>query len=464
MQMQTKTEVLKLVEDVEDLLEDLSYFCSLDISRPPSYRLISYSPLFSNTSTCKVETTSNTHLHWARSLVSLRQLAHFCHDATVDVAKTLRCAVWYGTTITPVSKFIHEYLRYYEIVPRNLSSPLILHFQNGYASSKFKAEKCALLKNKTDKRTLVTEVAGLLYSGQEDNQDISKTLVLARNKVTGKVRLIEASCVELAPVLNIEQRSSEFDTSYLELSRKFGSKKQKKIVEQKEKLKVNVSTVTKQMHNVTVNVTDEQKDLSSYIKSDSDAFYIPPINRDAAKVNEIYDLYKILSKEQYTKIYSEIDGTNYYNELLPWIQNKFRNKELSKEHTVLMLYADTLLKLFLLGARDITKKTFIICTNSQTLNEIVLNNFTNVVNGKRTRSVQLKDKAFCHAMVFLLLINDYKFNISEISENIKFSIRTILTKLRVIGATIITSGESKTANLKLPLPSVSQLRRKSAKF
>ncbi|KAL4710865.1 hypothetical protein ACJJTC_002495 [Scirpophaga incertulas] len=128
--------------------------------------------------------------------------------------------------LAPVLNIEQRKIHIDEIVPRNLSSPLILHFQNGYASSKFKAEKCALLKNKTDKRTLVTEVAGLLYSGQEDNQDISKTLVLARNKVTGKVRLIEASCVELAPVLNIEQRSSEFDTSYLELSRKFGSKKQ----------------------------------------------------------------------------------------------------------------------------------------------------------------------------------------------------------------------------------------------
>ncbi|CAG9790641.1 unnamed protein product [Diatraea saccharalis] len=354
-----------------------------------------------------------------------------------------------------------------EIYPKNSVYPMVVNFQNGYVTDALQSQSCVLLQNKNNgEKALATKISGLIYSGNEVKDDF-KTLILARNKITGKVRLIETGIAELKPMLKTDNNktNTELDTSYLELSRKFGSKKHKKIVEHREKLKVNVQTVTEQMHNVTVNITEDQFDLSSYIKTDSDDFYIPPINRDADKPEDVYDLHKILSKEQYDEIYSEMEKENYKSELLPWIKDIVETKKnMPEELTVLALYASVLLKLFSILTKEIVKKNFVICAASPTLNKIVLQNFTTNVNGKRNRPLQYKDKAFCHALVFLLLINNLKYDLDEISKNVKFSLKTFMAKFKVIGATIVTSGSKKIAQLKLPLSTVSTGRRKSAKF
>ncbi|CAH0404146.1 unnamed protein product [Chilo suppressalis] len=354
-----------------------------------------------------------------------------------------------------------------EVYTKASTYPLLANFQNGYLNDEFKPNYCMLLQDKRNgEKTVATVIENLLYSGQEAKEDLGKTLVLARNKLTGKVRIVEHGNVELKPILNINniKSNTELDTSYLELSRKFGSKKQKKNVEQREKLKVNVTTVKEQMHNVTVNITEDQLDLSSYTKTDTDDFYIPPINRDADRAEDVYDLYKILSKEQYEIIHSEMKEKDYNNELLPWIKD-FAMKKLSDELSVLLLYASCSLKLYATLGRDILKKNFVICTSSSTLNDIILKNFTTYVGGRRNRPIQYKDKALCHALVFLLLVNNLKCDVEEISKNVKFSVRTLIVKFKLIGATIVTSGSKKIAHLKLPLASVNiGRRRQSAKF
>jgi hypothetical protein len=354
-----------------------------------------------------------------------------------------------------------------EVFPNNSISPMVVNFQNGYVGSKFKPSCCALLTDtKNNVKCIATEVEHLLYTGKEEKEALGKTLILTRNKTTGKVRLMEVSNVELKPLLKMdtEKSNSELDTSILELSRKFGSKKQKTRMEQKEKLKVNVQTVSEQMHNVTVNVTEGQLDLSSYIKNDSDDFYIPPIDRAADKPENVYDINKILSQEQFKQIFEEIDGKNFMEELPKWMQDIFDKKQLSEEHKVLLLYAASLLKLYSTLMKDISKKGFTVCPQSSTLNDIIFKNFTTCTNGKRNRPLQYKDKAFCHGLVFLLLINNLKFSIDELSKNTKYSVKVLITKFKVIGATIIPSGSSKIAHLKIPLSTPNSGRRKSAKF
>ncbi|XP_047040142.1 uncharacterized protein LOC124644681 [Helicoverpa zea] len=351
-----------------------------------------------------------------------------------------------------------------EVCPKDTVYPLVVNFQNGYVTQKLKTADCLLLEDQnTGKRTVATELCDLIYSGEEEQEELGKTFILARNKTTGKVRLIEAENIELKPYFKSDLDTTvAAETSYLELSRKFGSKKQKQIMEHREKLKINVQTVTEQMQNVTDSITEDQMDLSSYNKSDSDEFYIPPINRDAAKVEEVYDLDTILTSEQRDKIYSEIEGSKYMAELNPFLKS-LATKELSKTHTVLLVYAQTLLQLYSTLMKDISKKNFTACPYSATLNDIILKNFLSNVNGKRGRSPQFKDKSLCHALVFILLINNYKFNFNDLCQELKLTQRTVTSKVALTGATLVTSGTKKMAQLKLPL-SRPALRRKSSKF
>ncbi|CAD0207105.1 unnamed protein product [Chrysodeixis includens] len=351
-----------------------------------------------------------------------------------------------------------------EVCPKEDVYPMVVNFQNGYATEQFKSNDCTLcIDENTGKKTLITELCDLLYTGEEEEADLGRTLILARNKNTGKVRLIEVENIELKPSLKSNLDTSELnETSYLELSRKFGSKKHKQIMEHREKLKVNVQTVTEQMQNVTDTLTEDQLDLSAYNNVNSDEFYIPAINRNAKKVEDVYDIDAILTAEEYEKIYSEIEGTDYTTHLNPFLKS-LASKTLSPKHTVLLVYADTLLKLYGMLMKDITKKTFSACQYSGTLNSIVMKNFLSNVNGKRGRSLQYKDKSLCYSLVFILLINNYKFSFDELCQQLKLTLRTVTSKVALTGATLVTVGSKKIAQLKLPL-SRPALRRRSTKF
>ncbi|XP_059047316.1 uncharacterized protein LOC131842766 [Achroia grisella] len=356
-------------------------------------------------------------------------------------------------------------LRIDEVYPKQSLYPLIVRFQNGYTTEDFKPTPCAWFENTvTGEKSMITEIENVIYAGTEEKGPGSSFL-LARNKKTGKVRLIEVGNIELKPVIQNNNNTTVLDTSSLELSRKFGSKKAKKVMEQIEKLKVNKKTVVNQMSNVTVNIKEEQLDLSVYLKTDSNEMYIPPINRQAKEVTDVYEKDKILSKELYEKIISEIENKDYSSELAPWIKQLAAVKrDLKNEDTVLALYASCLVKLYFATCKDLLKKSYIACESSGTLNDFILVNFTTFTNGKRMRSIQLKDKTFCHIIVLILLLNNFKYELDELCLSFKFALRTLNTKIRVTGASIVNGESGKMVQLKLPLSTPGLNRRKSAKF
>ncbi|CAG5001578.1 unnamed protein product [Parnassius apollo] len=352
-----------------------------------------------------------------------------------------------------------------EVNTKDSVCPMIVNFQNGYITNEFRPTECMLFQNeKSESITVATDINKFIYSGEEEKEVLGKTLILARNKITGKVRLIEVGTVELKPVLKVDLDATQLlESSNLELSRKFGSKKQKQQVEQREKLKVNVQIVNEQMQNVTKDITEDTLDLSSYDKINSDDFYIPPINRDADKPELIYELDKILKEEEFEKIYSELEGKDFTVDMPVWIKNMVATKQNSK-HIVLAVYATALFKLYSTMVREITKKTFTVCEYSPTLNDIVLANFILITNEKRSRPTPYKDKALCHAIVFLLLINNLSLDMEALCQGVKLTPNTVSSKLRVTGASVLTVGNKKVVQLKLPLRTKTTFRRKSAKF
>lgn len=352
-----------------------------------------------------------------------------------------------------------------EVYPKDDICPMIVNFQNGYITEKFSQQDCFLFDNSSNKtKTIATELDGVLYAGDEETNEIGKTYILARNRVTGKVRLIESAVVNCKPVLNMEISTVPLlETSTLELSRKFGSKKQKQQMEQREKLKVNVETVTEQMQNATQEISEDHLDLSIYNKTNSDDFYIPPIDRTADNVDGVYDINKILTEEQYDKIYSELENKDYESELLPVLKNIISKNKLSPKLTVLAMYANSLIQLYNTMVKEIVKKSFTICLHSITLNNLILNDFMTISNGRKTRPAPYKDRSLCHAIVFLLLLNNYKLDLVGLCEAVKITPSTVANKVRVTGASVVTSGSKKVIHLKLPLNKTS-FRRKSAKF
>lgn len=277
---------------------------------------------------------------------------------------------------------------------------------------------------------------------------------------------MEVTSAELKPILKIDNDAAQLlETSNLELSRKFGSKKHKQRMEQREKLKVNVQTVTEQMQNVTETITEDKLDLSLYNKNDSDDFYIPPINRLAETPEDVYDVDKILTEDQFEKIWSELEGKDFDWDFLPFISNIMSSRKHSVKHTILAVYANSLLKLYSTTSHEISKKkTYVACPHSATLNDLILSTFTTLTNGRRSRPLKYKDKALCYALVFILLVNKLRFDFEDVCNYVKLTMATASLKVRVTGAHVVNSNNKKVVQLKLPLNTKNPFRRKSAMF
>lgn len=172
---------------------------------------------------------------------------------------------------------MEELLTIDTVYSKEESNVVLVNFQNGEPEQDLDVN-CERMVDEKGKKSLVTEISDVLYAGDEDAEELGQTFILVRNRETGKVRLIEVGCAELKPVMKVGLDATlSHETSHLELSRKFGSKKQKQNMEHKEKLKVNVQTVTEQMVKVTENISEDKLDLSVYNKTDTDDFYLPPL-------------------------------------------------------------------------------------------------------------------------------------------------------------------------------------------
>ncbi|XP_038221388.1 DNA-directed RNA polymerase I subunit RPA49-like [Zerene cesonia] len=353
-----------------------------------------------------------------------------------------------------------------EVCPKRKLYPMVVNFQNAYITEEYRESNCLMFVNQdNNKNTVVTELDNIIYTGDEEEEDVGRVLLLARDKKTGKVRIIESGHLNLKPVIRNNLDTSQLlETSNLELSRKFGSKKQKKEMEQREKLKTNVETIKMQVEKATEKISEDQLDLSSYDSATlPDDFYLPPIDRKATRLEDVYDINKILTEDEFDTISSEIGEKDYKPEMSPWVLSLIE-KSNSKTHQVLGLYASCLIKFYSTAAKEMKTKGFAACKSSHTLHKVIMKNFSSVAKGQTVRVQNFKDKAFCHAIVFVLLINNYKCSLTSICEEFKIAQPTVLKKLRVIGATVVTSGSTKTVQLKYPLNFKPMFRRKTARF
>lgn len=345
---------------------------------------------------------------------------------------------------------------------------LLINFQNGYLKEDRSVEsECGIFRDKVrDSNTAIVCLNNAVYVGEEEDDYLCKTLLVSRNKKTGKVRVIEVGTASVKSVT--EQHRINFNEviTSLELSRKFGSKKQKSIMEQREKLKINIGTVNEQMKESVQNTTISTEDVSSYMSNDIENFYTPPINRAAENVRNVYDLNDLLTKAQIETIMEELSSSEYESELLPFIAQKIKSGKGAKTETVLLYYLDSLIIFFTQPYKVIKAKAYKPCQFSNTLSDIILEKFTVTTNYGRTRSNQLKDKTLCYIIVILLLVSDFKFDLEDFVNIVKVPNKTLLNKVKLIGAYVVNEKNKKFAVLKLPLNTVNSgfSRRKSAKF
>lgn len=194
---------------------------------------------------------------------------------------------------------------------------------------------------KKGKTLLALSNGQIVYRGYkpDTSQDLMRTMLVIRNRKTGKVRLVQAERWQVAPVLDkpvLDNVKGNEDDKIARLNKQFGSKKVKRRTEQYEKLKINVDTVKEQLEQtvssknllsvkliyekirstllfeyklmlalIVADVEIDRLDLSTqlpeneYITNTS----LPECNRDATNVSDVYNIFDIIPENKLQALY-----------------------------------------------------------------------------------------------------------------------------------------------------------------
>ncbi|EZA53906.1 hypothetical protein DMN91_009942 [Ooceraea biroi] len=361
------------------------------------------------------------------------------------------------------------------IVQPDKIQPIIVDFQIGkLKDDEVKSMSCGLFRDQTrDKTVLALSNGRIVYKGYEPDpeKESVRTMLVLHNKKTGKVRLIEAERWQVTPVLDkpvIEDSRHNVDEKIVMLNKQFGSKKVKRRTEQFEKMKVDVDAVKDQLEKAVLNVEIDKMDLSNQLPANesAEAALLPPCNRDATNVKDVYNVYDIIPRSKLETLYEHamevlngnVEGkSKFFKHTLRSIQSDLDNAN----KIALLLYIEMINAWFVMPLRDAKKRDVVVCQVSEEVNQYIIDTYSVASANGRSRPNTMKDKGLIHCMILALTVSNFMLDLDSFREML--GIRTSLKKLtdlaKIIGATA-SKEDKKVMVLKVPLPKPVSLVRK----
>lgn len=141
-----------------------------------------------------------------------------------------------------------------------------------------------------------------------------------------------------------------------------------------------------------VGIEVKESDLVQVDVSSTDASYKPHINRNASRVEEVYNMNDLLPLNDLAAIAEDIDSVLMTDEktikenLCPIISEEVLNiikGQSSKDNLPILVYVDCLIKMIQSPSRIIALKRFNPSPNFSRLGTYIMNNFTLMVNNSR---------------------------------------------------------------------------------
>ncbi|CAG7724991.1 unnamed protein product [Allacma fusca] len=342
------------------------------------------------------------------------------------------------------------------------------------------------------KKVVVLDSDLMSYVGHADNPSkmsgggsTTKTYIAIQRK--NKMELFEVTPITVSPVVAasfvednekdvVRQSLKERRDAEASLVKVFGSKKKRITFENREKNEVTNMNESIQAAAFDVKMTETPPE----IKDDFFLHLIPPCNREAKEVSDIYKISDMITDEELelleplalqclhstpkdVKCWQDSKTfSDYFYTSLKWL--KVRKDEarnvLSME---LVLYTEILIWFYKIAYKNIrgSKLPKYPTEFPVELVKKVYNDFTfeNAV-GVRTRPEELKDKCCCYIMTLVLLAGDYIFDVQLMSTIFQIHIKKLILLARAVGITVnyVTASKEYKAVLKLPLPAILERR------
>ncbi|EFN84477.1 uncharacterized protein LOC105183234 [Harpegnathos saltator] len=344
--------------------------------------------------------------------------------------------------------------------------PIIVNFQNGeLKDEEVKKISCGLFHDQREDQTVLALSDGqTVYKGYKPDPktQMTRKMLVFHNKVTGKVRLVEAELWDVSPVLQkpvIEENKNDVDDKIAMLNKQFGSKKVKRRTEQYEKLKVNVHSVKDQLEKTVSNIEVNRVDLSTELPNE----YItntnlPSCNREATNVKDVYNIYDIIPKSKLETLYDQameilkgnIDGKpKFFTRILRTIQSDPDNVN----KVAMLLYIEATSIWFAMPMKDAKKRDVVVCQASKEVNTHIIDTYSVLSASGRLRPNTIKDKAIIHSLILALTILNYTLDLESfrLMLETRISLKKLLDLSKIIGA-VPNKDDKKIITLKIPLP------------
>lgn len=352
------------------------------------------------------------------------------------------------------------------------SRPILVQFENGMLKDECKmTTQFKYLRSKvpkSSKRMLIANTGSLTYTGNIMNKQKSlvKYYIGVMDKKTNKIEDIEACqiCI-LKPKLADESAMEDkkdiktFRQKSDTLVEAFGSAKQKRLLSARKKNESVNETISDKVADVAKKILVETpRTPKTAVSPTDDMLIIPPMNKEARNIQEIYHIDDIISFQDYQLLKGQAQEIiKCDNETLQTWKNEERYPQFilhhisqlpirsseREERACYLCYLNYLITVFKLTYKDVHKKD--PCPGiPNPLKTRILDNFTHSENG-RNRCVpkKYKDKLLCYILVLSLVVEEYEMNCNLLMKDLKLGVARISKLLRAIGCSVRTVNTKK---------------------
>lgn len=352
--------------------------------------------------------------------------------------------------------------------------PIIVNFQNGeLKDDEAKKMSCGLFYDKQKDKTLLALSNGqIVYKGYKPDtqQQLTQTMLVLHNKRTGKIRLVQAERWSVSPVLHkplTDNNKNTEDDKIALLNKEFGSKKVKRKTEQFERMKININAVKEDLEKTVSNIEISKTDLETLIPED-DNINLPPCNRDASHVKDVYDINDIVPEEKLKTLYevaaninNQTDGkSKFFTHALRVLKSDPENVK----KVAILLYIEAVAKWLNTPIREIKKRSLDVCPHSAEINSYITEMYSLPSSSGRLRPTTMKDKALIHCIILGLIVSDFILDLELFATVLsnRVGLKKLLDISRIVLA-VPRKDNRKTVTLQLPLPNPIALIKKGRK-
>ncbi|GFY41091.1 hypothetical protein TNIN_340121 [Trichonephila inaurata madagascariensis] len=333
-------------------------------------------------------------------------------------------------------------------------------------SMKFQSYKCSLNTCAKPKKILVASNNVLQYAGSNYEgtvSDITSSLlkVGVYNKNTHKFKIYNVDFFRLKPLLkchfDLTATKESLNISNKDLHLTFGTKNRKRTI----KAAMGFDLLSDNSMQSVISSQISRNSLEAIVEeSKQESEIIPSQNKEAKSVEEIYNIYDIISKEEYCSLDSEANifynvsredlqqwksETKFCNFIIHYLETKFHS--ISPHVAKLLQYLHYMIIMLKTTYKDLRKKD-----PFPNIPQPYKKSLTDRYLVNRAMPQKQKDKLLAHAMVLALILNNYHIDGKIWTSSTHIPMTRVVLVAYLLGCHVHNKRNEGTKSIELKLP------------